>query len=70
MSKYDSLKILKKTRARVEHQCQNCGCLIDTSDFYYSLELSGRIHFPDFRRRAFCKGCYEKHGEELLKVID
>ena len=53
MSKYDSLKILKKTRARVEHQCQNCGCLIDTSDFYYSLELSGRIHFPDFRRRAF-----------------
>lgn len=68
MSKYDTLKILKRTKARVEHQCQNCGCLIDVGEFYYSLELSGRVHFPGFQRRAFCKDCYGKHGEELLKI--
>jgi len=68
MSKYDSLKILKRMRARVEHQCQNCECSIDIGDFYYSLELSARIHSPGFRRKAFCEDCYGKHAEELLKI--
>ena len=66
MGKYDSLKFLKRTKARVEHVCSNFGCLINKGGFYYSLELSGRVHSPSFKRKAFCENCYKDHGEKLM----
>jgi len=68
VSKYNSLKILKKTKARIEHICENCGRPIDAGVLYYSLELSGRVHCPGFKRRAFCEECYGKLGEGLMRI--
>jgi len=68
MSKYDSLKVLKKTKARIDHICENCARLIAAGESYYSLELSGRVHYPGFHRKAFCGECHGKFGEELLNM--
>ena len=66
MSKYNNLKILKRTKARIKHECQNCDRLINKGEFYYSLELSGKVHSPAFQRKAFCEECYQKYEEKLL----
>jgi hypothetical protein len=35
MGKYDELKYLKKTKARVNHHCNQCGVTIVAGDYYY-----------------------------------
>lgn len=59
MSKYDHLKYLKKTKARVEHQCFQCGELISAGDFYYAEDLKDRF-LHSLHKKKFCKNCYEK----------
>jgi hypothetical protein len=63
MSKYNALKILKKTKARIGHRCQNCGSIITIRKFYYSLQLNERVNCPGFHRKEFCEDCYHKFGK-------
>jgi len=65
MSKYDALKFLKETKARIPHDCDSCGQEIKKGEIYYP-ESIGRVNAPGIRLRKFCKECYEEHGEELL----
>ncbi|PIP17199.1 MAG: hypothetical protein COX44_01195 [Candidatus Portnoybacteria bacterium CG23_combo_of_CG06-09_8_20_14_all_37_13] len=59
MAKYDNLKILKKTKARVNHNCMKCGQQINVGDFYYAEVLKDKF-LHSLNRKKFCKNCYEK----------
>ena len=65
MSKYDALKFLKKTKARIQHICESCNREINKGEIYYS-ESIGRVNAPGVKLRKFCNNCYEKHGNKLL----
>lgn len=65
MSKYNALKFLKKTKARIPHVCESCAQEIRKGDIYYR-ESIGRVNAPGIQLRNFCMKCYEKHGENLL----
>ncbi len=67
MSKYDSLKFLKKTKARISHACDNCRVEIKKGEIYYP-ESIGRVNAPRIKLRKFCKKCYEKHEGKLLSL--
>jgi hypothetical protein len=56
MSKYDSLKILIKRKARVNHVCTLCGKMIEVGEFYFSEELKDK-HIKFFRKNKFCANC-------------
>ncbi len=64
MSKYDALKFLKKTKARIWHTCDECGEEIEAGEIYYA-ESIGRVRAPNIKLKKFCRKCYEK-GEEGL----
>ncbi len=65
MSKYDDLKFLKETKARIPHNCENCNQEIKKGEIYYP-ESIGRVNAPGIKLRKFCNNCYEKHGDKLL----
>jgi DNA-directed RNA polymerase subunit N (RpoN/RPB10) len=66
MSKYDALKVLKETKARVPHRCFHCGSLIAKGDIYYREHISDRfLHSPN--AKAYCQDCFTQFGESLLK---
>lgn len=65
MSKYNHLKFLKKTKARISHSCDNCGGEIKNGEIYYP-ESIGRVNAPGIRLRKFCKKCYQEQREKLL----
>ena len=67
MSKYNSLKFLKETKARISHTCDKCGYEIKKGEIYYP-ESIGRVNAPGIKLRKFCTNCYAKHGEKLLAV--
>ena len=67
MSKYENLKFLKETKARIPHTCDNCGIEINKGEVYYP-ESIGRVNAPGFKLRKFCKNCFETYGEKLLAV--
>lgn len=67
MSKYNNLKFLKKTKARVEHRCQNCGELIGPGALYYSEKLRDRF-LHTLHEKKFCEQCYKKYGDQLLNL--
>ena len=67
MSKYDHLRFLKKTKARAEHQCFQCGQLISAGEFYYAEELKDRF-LHSLHRKKFCSACYQKFGDKLLSM--
>ena len=46
MSKYNNLKFLKRTKARVNHKCDRCGKLINPGDFYYAETLKQVFIYP------------------------
>jgi len=58
MSKYDNLKFLKKTRARANHICMNCGQQINASDFYYTEALKDKF-LHSLHMKKFCIECYK-----------
>jgi hypothetical protein len=58
MSKYDNLKFFKKTKARVNHICMNCGEQINTGDIYYPEKIKDKF-LHSLRRKKLCKKCYQ-----------
>jgi hypothetical protein len=58
-------KILKKTKARVDHQCGCCGEAISAGEYYYKETVEDRF-LQSLHARSFCVKCYEKYGETLL----
>ena len=66
MNKYNALKFLKETKARIPHACDNCGKEIKKGEVYYP-ESIGRVNVPGIKLRKFCNPCYAKHGGKLLK---
>ena len=67
MSKYNTLKILKKTKARISHLCNKCNKEIQSGEIYYA-ESIGKINAPGIKLRKFCVICYHKYGGDLLKL--
>lgn len=65
MSKYDTLKFLKETKARFPKACDYCGKEIKKGEIYYP-ESIGRVNAPGIKLRKFCSKCYESHGDKLL----
>jgi hypothetical protein len=65
MSKYNSIKYLKKTKARISHICECCNEEIKKGEIYYP-ESVGRINAPGVKLRKFCMNCYKKYGDKLL----
>jgi hypothetical protein len=65
MSKYEALKFLKETKARIPHVCDRCGEEIEKGETYYP-ESTGRVKALGIRLRKFCKECYQTRGEKLL----
>lgn len=65
MSKYDSLKFLKETKARNHHICDKCGQNIGKGEIYYK-ESVGEVNVPGIMLLGFCARCYQKYGNKLL----
>lgn len=66
MGKYDNLKVLKKTKARVAHVCSKCGADISKGDQYYREDIQDRF-LHSLNARQYCFPCFEKDGDALLK---
>jgi protein-arginine kinase activator protein McsA len=67
LGKYDQNKYLKKTKARVSHQCDLCNSTIESTDFYYAETQNDKfLHF--LHAKCFCSKCYEKFGDRLLSI--
>ena len=66
MGKYDELKYLKKTKARVNHQCNQCEVTIVAGDYYYRETEEDRF-LQSLHARSFCTRCYEQFGTSMLK---
>jgi protein-arginine kinase activator protein McsA len=65
MGKYNQLKFLKRTEARVNHICSKCGKEIESGSFYYAEKLRDRfLHIPYAKK--FCAECYENFGDRLI----
>lgn len=67
MSKFEELKYLKPTKARVSHLCNNCHNTINIGDTYYSEKLRDRF-LHTLHEKKFCSECYNKSGNHLLKT--
>ena len=65
MSKYDALKFLKETKARIPHACNYCGKEIKKGEIYYR-ESIGMVNAPGIELSKFCNDCHEQHGDKLL----
>ena len=65
MSKYDSIKFLKDTKARKQHKCYRCGQDIEKGQTYYK-ESVGRVSVVGLALQGFCTRCYEEYGDALL----
>ena len=66
MSKYDSLKVLKQTKARVDHDCASCGHNISIGEIYYREHIADKF-LHSLHARKYCTRCFEKHSDALLK---
>ena len=66
MNKYNSLIFLKETKARISHTCNECGQVIKDGEIYYT-ESIGKVNAPGIKLKKFCKSCYQKYGDKLLK---
>jgi len=66
MGKYNELKYLKKTKARVNHQCNQCGVIIIIGDYYYRETEEDRF-LQSLHAKGFCTKCYTQFGASLLK---
>jgi len=66
MSKYNSLKILKKVKARTNHICSKCGKEINPNDIYYKEHINDKF-LHNLHAKKYCISCYKKYGDALLK---
>jgi len=65
MGKYDYLKTLKKTKARTNHVCFNCGKNILPGEAYYREHIEDKF-LHGLHAKKYCSSCYEKLGNKLL----
>ena len=65
MSKYNSLKILKKVKARTNHICSKCAKEIKRNDIYYKDHINDKF-LQSLHAKGYCLSCYEKYGVALL----
>jgi hypothetical protein len=65
MGKFDSLKTLKRTSARVAHLCSKCGGDIAPGQSYYKEHIQDKF-LQSLNARKFCAQCFGQHGEALL----
>jgi hypothetical protein len=66
MSKFDSLKVLKKTKARTTHSCSSCGNRVAKGEIYFREHIADAF-LHSLHARKFCATCFQKDGENLLK---
>ena len=66
MSKYDSVKFLKETKARISRRCDRCNGDIAKGNAYYK-ESVGRINTIGMTLKGFCAKCHAELGTSLLK---
>jgi len=66
MSKYNSLKYLKKTKSRTFHKCFKCDKDIKPKEYYYK-ETIDNVFLHSLHAKKYCEDCYKKYGEKLLK---
>jgi len=59
MGKYNQLKYLKKTKARVTHECSHCEETILAGDYYYKEALKDAF-LQSLNARSFYVKCYEQ----------
>ena len=64
MGKYNQLKYLKKTKARVTHECSHCEETILAGDYYYKEALRDAF-LQSLNARSFCVKCY---GQSRITV--
>lgn len=58
-SKYDSLKSLKKTKARVNHSCSQCGATIVKGEIYFR-EVIDDPYLHTLHGKKLCHKCWPK----------
>ena len=66
VSKFDSLKVLKQTRARVDHLCSLCGRRIPKGEIYFREYIADKF-LQSLHAKKFCAACFQKHDGRLLK---
>ncbi len=49
-----------KRKARVEHECYDCGCLIKPDEEYYQLTLRG--FYSEWITKPICEQCWKGRG--------
>jgi hypothetical protein len=59
---------LKQTKARADHVCSCCGIGIPKGEVYYREHIVDRFLYS-LRAKKFCAGCFEKHGDALIKSL-
>lgn len=67
MSKYDSMKSLKKTKARADHVCCSCGTTIRKGDVYYREHIADRF-LHSLHSKKFCETCFAEKDDTLLRT--
>jgi len=66
MSKYDSLKIIKKVKAKSNHICSKCGKEINRIDIYYKEHINDKF-LHGLHAKKYCLSCHKKYSIALLK---
>jgi len=65
MSKCDSLKFIKETKAKIPHVCDKCNTVINSGEIYFPEKIE-KVNVLGIKLKKFCKNCYQKHGDKLL----
>ena len=63
MGKY--VTYLRKTKARVDHRCDNCETIIPTGEYYYKETIEDKF-LQSLHAKDFCVKCYGVYGDGLL----
>ena len=65
MLNFDSLTVLKRTKARIGHECDRCGTEIAPTRFYYKEYIENRF-LHSLHGVKYCASSFEEEGEDLL----
>lgn len=69
MSKYESMKFLKATKARTSHMCEVCNQKIGRGEIYYKESIE-KVNTLGMKLRGFCQKCYQEYGHNLGKITE